>query len=108
MGLYLSGLVFMFLGWFDIFLEIFHVNLVIGVTLLHFSISLKFFRYLGNKTFLHGDTPTTIDCALFGHLAQFLYIPLEFPQVYIQSLYISSKDIQDKCTIRKFTLCEIF
>lgn len=27
-----------------------------------------------------GDQPSSIDCTLFGHLAQFLYIPLDFPQ----------------------------
>lgn len=36
---------------------------------------------LGDKKyFLTTDKPTTIDCTLFGHLAQFLYIPLPFPQ----------------------------
>jgi hypothetical protein len=27
-----------------------------------------------------GDKPSTIDCTLFGHLIQFLYIPMDFPQ----------------------------
>ena len=36
--------------------------------------------YLGNKTFIFGDKATALDCTLFGHLAQFLYIPLDFPQ----------------------------
>ena len=36
---------------------------------------------LGEKNFLLTmDTPTSIDCTVFGHLAQFLYIPMEFPQ----------------------------
>lgn len=36
---------------------------------------------LGDKKFLLNDaSPTTADCAVFGHLAQFLYIPMEFPQ----------------------------
>lgn len=36
---------------------------------------------LGDKKFLlTGDHPTTVDCTLFGHLAQFLYIPMAFPQ----------------------------
>ena len=26
------------------------------------------------------DNATSIDCTLFGHLAQFLYIPMAFPQ----------------------------
>mmetsp|Transcript_17868 Transcript_17868/g.39618 ORF Transcript_17868/g.39618 Transcript_17868/m.39618 type:complete len:157 (-) Transcript_17868:72-542(-) len=36
--------------------------------------------YLGDKKYFFGDAATTIDCTLFAHLAQFLYIPLEFPQ----------------------------
>lgn len=36
--------------------------------------------FLGTKKFVFGDTPTTLDCTLFGHLAQFLYIPMDFPQ----------------------------
>ena len=40
--------------------------------------------YLGEKRFMFGDEPTTLDCTLFGHFAQFLYIPLDFPQkIYI-------------------------
>lgn len=40
--------------------------------------------YLGEKRFMFGDEPTTLDCTLFGHFAQFLYIPLNFPQkIYI-------------------------
>ena len=36
---------------------------------------------LGNKNFLLSkDSPTSIDCTVFGHLAQFLYIPMAFPQ----------------------------
>jgi glutathione S-transferase len=35
---------------------------------------------LGDKSFLLGDKPSTIDCTLFGHLVQFLYVPLDFPQ----------------------------
>lgn len=33
-----------------------------------------------NKYFLGTDRPTTIDCTIFGHLVQFLYIPLPVPQ----------------------------
>ena len=36
--------------------------------------------YLGEKPYFFGDRPTTIDCVLYGHLVQFLYIPLDFPQ----------------------------
>ena len=36
--------------------------------------------YLGDKKYFFGDEATTIDCTLFGHLAQFLYIPMDFPQ----------------------------
>ena len=36
---------------------------------------------LGDKKFLvTTDSATSIDCTVFGHLAQFLYIPMEFPQ----------------------------
>ena len=36
---------------------------------------------LGDKKFmLSTDTPTSIACTVFGHLAQFLYIPMDFPQ----------------------------
>jgi len=36
---------------------------------------------LGGKNFLLSqDSPTSIDCTVFGHLAQFLYIPMAFPQ----------------------------
>ena len=37
-------------------------------------------RILGdNKYILGTDTPTALDCTVFGHLAQFLYIDMEFP-----------------------------
>lgn len=36
--------------------------------------------YLGEKKYFFGEEATTIDCTLFGHLAQFLYIPMDFPQ----------------------------
>ena len=35
---------------------------------------------LGDNTFFHGPAPGTLDCAVFGHLAQFLYIDMDFPQ----------------------------
>ena len=35
---------------------------------------------LGDNTFFHGAAPGTLDCAVFGHLAQFLYIDIDFPQ----------------------------
>lgn len=36
---------------------------------------------LGDRSFFLGNSgPSAIDCALFGHLVQFLYIPMEFPQ----------------------------
>jgi len=41
---------------------------------------------LGDKQYFHGDSPTTIDCMIFGHLAQFLYIDIGFPQkTYLES-----------------------
>ena len=36
--------------------------------------------WLGNKEYFHGSEPTTVDCMLFGHLVQFLYIDIGFPQ----------------------------
>lgn len=36
---------------------------------------------LGDQKFvLGGDEPTLVDCAVFGHLSQFLWIPIDFPQ----------------------------
>ena len=35
---------------------------------------------LGSKLFFHGDHPSSLDCAVFGHLAQFLFINIGFPQ----------------------------
>ena len=35
---------------------------------------------LGDKPYLFGDQPTTLDCAVFGHLTQFLFIDINFPQ----------------------------
>ena len=35
---------------------------------------------LGDKLYMFGERPTTLDCMVFGHLAQFLYIPIGFPQ----------------------------
>jgi len=37
-------------------------------------------QLLATKQFLLGSSPTTVDCMLFGHLAQFLYIDIGFPQ----------------------------
>jgi glutathione S-transferase len=36
--------------------------------------------YLGEKAFFFGDRPTQADCTIFGHLSQFLWIPIDFPQ----------------------------
>jgi len=36
--------------------------------------------WLGTKEYFHGSEPTTVDCMLFGHLVQFLYIDIGFPQ----------------------------
>lgn len=35
---------------------------------------------LGSQTYFFGTTPTLLDCTVFGHLVQFLYIPIDFPQ----------------------------
>lgn len=34
---------------------------------------------LGEKQYFFGDKMTTLDCYLFGHLCQVLYIPVEYP-----------------------------
>lgn len=40
---------------------------------------------LKNKNYFHGDQPTSLDCTIFGHLAQFLFIDIGFPQkAYMQ------------------------
>lgn len=36
--------------------------------------------YLGDKPFFFGDWPTLADCTIFGHLSQFMWIPIGFPQ----------------------------
>jgi glutathione S-transferase len=36
--------------------------------------------YLGDKQYFFGDRPSLADCAVFGHLSQFLWIPIDFPQ----------------------------
>ena len=37
--------------------------------------------WLGEKEYFHGGSePSTVDCMIFGHLAQFLYIDIGFPQ----------------------------
>ena len=36
--------------------------------------------WLGDKQFFHGSRPSSLDCTVFGHLAQFLFIDIGFPQ----------------------------
>jgi len=36
--------------------------------------------WLGTKQYFLGSKPSTVDCMLFGHLAQFLFIDIGFPQ----------------------------
>ena len=36
--------------------------------------------WLGEKKFFHGSKPSSLDCTVFGHLAQFLFIDIGFPQ----------------------------
>ena len=35
---------------------------------------------LGDKPYFFGKKPSLLDCAVFGHIVQFLYIPIDFPQ----------------------------
>ena len=35
---------------------------------------------LKDQQFFNGDNPSTIDCTLFGHLVQFVLMPMEIPQ----------------------------
>jgi len=45
---------------------------------------------LGSKKYFFGDEMTSIDCTIFGHLAQFVYIPMDFPQ---------KQFIREKCPV---------
>jgi len=36
--------------------------------------------WLGTKEFFNGSKPSTLDCTVFGHLVQFLFIDIGFPQ----------------------------
>jgi len=36
--------------------------------------------YLGKKPYFQGGKISSADCAIFGHMSQLLYIPLDFPQ----------------------------
>ena len=43
-------------------------------------------KLLGDKSFFNGDSPSTIDCTLFGHLVQMVLLPMESPQkMFIQA-----------------------
>ena len=46
-------------------------------------------NWLGTKQYFLGSKPTTVDCMLFGHLAQFLFIDIGFPQK-VKITYTSS------------------
>lgn len=37
-------------------------------------------NFLADKDFYLGSTASSVDCAIFGHLAQFIYIDIDFPQ----------------------------
>jgi glutathione S-transferase len=41
--------------------------------------------YLGDKPYMFGNTPSTADCVVFGHVSQLLWIPIDFPmQTYLK------------------------
>ena len=35
---------------------------------------------LADKPYLQGDMATSLDCTVFGHMSQFLFIDINFPQ----------------------------
>ncbi|XP_053400803.1 failed axon connections-like [Mercenaria mercenaria] len=35
--------------------------------------------FLGNKKYMMGDTPTVVDCSVFGVLSQVVYVPMGYP-----------------------------
>eukprot|EP00934_Nitzschia_sp_Nitz4_P006119 Nitzschia sp. Nitz4//scaffold167_size49223//35599//36857//NITZ4_007040-RA/size49223-processed-gene-0.62-mRNA-1//-1//CDS//3329538290//6109//frame0 len=35
---------------------------------------------LADQPYFFGETPTALDCTVYGHLSQFLWVPLEYPQ----------------------------
>ena len=60
--------------------------------------------WLGTKQYFHGSQPSTVDCMLFGHLAQFLFIDIGFPQKVtncflksIHFIYIFQTFMEAKC-----------
>ena len=48
---------------------------------------------LGDKKFFNGDEPTNIDCAMFGHLVQFVYLPMDMP--HKQYIFEECKNLAD-------------
>lgn len=44
--------------------------------------------FLGDKKYMMGDTPTVVDCSVFGVLSQVVYVPMKYPM---------RKYILDKC-----------
>ena len=48
---------------------------------------------LGDNAFFFGATPHALDCTVFAHLAQFLYIPIRFPQVSFLNAGIRSSEL---------------
>ena len=52
---------------------------------------------LGQQRFFHGDQPSSLDCVVFGHLAQFLYIDIKFPQAeYLRSEATNLLDLVER------------
>ena len=52
---------------------------------------------LGDKPFFNGNSPTTIDCTMFGHLVQFVYMPMDIPQKkYIKDKVPNLADFVDR------------
>jgi glutathione S-transferase len=55
------------------------------LTILHHIFYQALSNLLGDKDFFFGNKTHTLDCTVFGHLSQFIYIPMAFPQqIYIR------------------------
>ena len=55
---------------------------------------------LGDKPFFSGKNPGAVDCTMFGHLVQFVYIPMDIPQkAYIKEKCPNLAEFVDRMRI---------